>query len=103
MLKLKKLLFSTRNEKELKKFSNIKDWWDPNGSSAALHAYNIRRVEFLKKIIIHRKTPKNDYYFLEGLNVLDVGCGGGLLSESMAQVGGKVVGIDDSENSISVS
>lgn len=88
MIKIKKFLFSTRNEKELKKFANIKDWWDPNGSSKALHAYNKRRVEFIKKILLHRKTPKKDFYFLEDLNVLDVGCGGGLLSESMALVGG---------------
>ena len=52
---------------------------------------------------MYRKTPKNKYFFLENQNILDIGCGGGLLSESMAQFGGKVIGIDDSENSIQVS
>lgn len=79
-------MMNTENvdKKELEKFANLAHhWWDPNGELKTLHEINPLRLRY-----IMQKTP------LAGLHVLDVGCGGGILSESMAKEGAKVTGID---------
>ncbi len=69
---------------ELKRFGELAGtWWDPNGSSRALHDLNPVRLEYV------RQRAK-----LRGARVLDVGCGGGLFSEALAGDGAAVVGID---------
>jgi 2-polyprenyl-6-hydroxyphenyl methylase / 3-demethylubiquinone-9 3-methyltransferase len=69
---------------ELAKFSALaQSWWDPRGPSKPLHELNPVRMRYIEQII-----P------LSGARVLDVGCGGGILSESMARAGAKVLGID---------
>ena len=69
---------------EVKKFSDIaEDWWNKNGDFKPLHVINPLRTKFIKE----RTELKNK-------NVLDVGCGGGLLSESLFDFGAKVTGID---------
>lgn len=79
--------------KEIAKFSNLaSDWWDENGPLRTLHDMNALRLNY---ILNH--TP------LTGLNVLDVGCGGGLLSEGMSAHGAHVLGIDLDEKSIAVA
>ncbi|MCD6046162.1 MAG: 3-demethylubiquinone-9 3-methyltransferase [Gammaproteobacteria bacterium] len=78
---------------EIAKFSKLaNDWWDANGPLRTLHDMNALRLNY---ILTH--TP------LTTLNVLDVGCGGGLLSEGMALHGAKVLGIDLDEKSIAVA
>ena len=79
--------------KEIAKFSKLaNDWWDKNGPLRTLHDMNALRLSY---ILNH--TP------LTGLNVLDVGCGGGLLSEGMSSHGAHVLGIDLDEKSIAVA
>lgn len=95
--------FSTINKKEMENFDKINDWWDPNGSSKGLHSYNPVRLNFIKKHILSRKKTNSDYYFLDNLNILDIGSGGGLLSESMARFDGKVLGIDSNKNSMKIA
>jgi 2-polyprenyl-6-hydroxyphenyl methylase / 3-demethylubiquinone-9 3-methyltransferase len=69
---------------ELAKFSSLaQSWWDPHGPSKPLHDLNPLRLEY-----IERAVP------LSGKHILDVGCGGGILSESMARRGARVLGID---------
>jgi 2-polyprenyl-6-hydroxyphenyl methylase/3-demethylubiquinone-9 3-methyltransferase len=69
---------------EVAKFAALaQSWWDPNGPSKPLHALNPLRLQYVEKIA-----------GLSGKQVLDVGCGGGILSESMARAGAKVIGID---------
>uniref|UniRef100_A0A1B6K9N3 Ubiquinone biosynthesis O-methyltransferase, mitochondrial n=1 Tax=Graphocephala atropunctata TaxID=36148 RepID=A0A1B6K9N3_9HEMI len=85
-----------------------KDWWNPQGSMKALHAMNDLRIPFIKNGLVnsHRlkaNEVKNKVKFLEGIKILDIGCGGGILSEALARVGGSVTGIDPSEGLIAVA
>lgn len=84
----------------MKVFSQVHDWWNPNGSMRALHAYNSKRVRYIRKTV---PIPPNSAYPLLNMNILDVGCGGGLLSESMARLGGSVTGLDANANSILIA
>lgn len=76
-----KKAFSTVNEDEVRKFSNIKDWWDPHGSQKGLHAYNPLRVDFVKKNVYSYGSASNGFNFLSGKQILDVGSGPGIFAE----------------------
>ena len=95
---------STINKKEIDKFSKIaEDWWNPEGKFKPLHQFNPERIKYIKDSIIkHFKITNNDKPF-KNLNILDIGCGGGLLSEPMTRLGGNVTGIDASQSSIDVA
>ena len=92
---------STINKKEIDKFSKIaEDWWNPEGKFKPLHQFNPERIKYIKESIIkHFKITNNDKPF-KNLNFLDIGCGGGLLSEPISKLGGNVTGIDASEKNI---
>ena len=96
---------STINKEEIQKFSKLADeWWDVNGKFKPLHMFNPIRIEYItEKIKHHFKINSNKTNFLIGLEILDIGCGGGLISEPMARLGGKVTGIDASEKNIQVA
>ena len=96
---------STINKEEIQKFSKLADeWWDVNGKFKPLHMFNPIRIEYITdNIKKHFKIKKVESNFLEGLNILDIGCGGGLISEPMARLGGIVTGIDASEKNINVA
>ena len=90
----------TVNQDELLKFSKIaSQWWDENGPFKALHSMHPLRMQYIVDYI-NKVTPGVDF---KKLSVLDVGCGGGLLSESMARLGMKVFGIDASEESVNIA
>ena len=93
---------TTINKEEIQKFSRLADeWWDVNGKFKPLHMFNPIRIEYItEKIKNHYRIDKDKTNFLNGLNVLDIGCGGGLISEPMARLGAKVTGIDASEKNI---
>jgi len=95
---------NTINKKEIEKFSRIaEEWWDPEGKFKPLHKFNPIRLAYIKDHIIktfkiiEKKTP------LKKLKILDIGCGGGLLSEPMSRLGADVVGIDASEKNIKIA
>ncbi len=92
---------STINKKEIDKFSKIADdWWNPEGKFKPLHQFNPERIKYIRdNTIKHFKLTNNDKPF-KNLNILDIGCGGGLLSEPMSRLGGNVTGIDASEKNI---
>ena len=92
-------------KEEIQKFSRLADeWWDVNGKFKPLHMFNPIRIEYITdNIKKHFKIKKVESNFLEGLNILDIGCGGGLISEPMARLGGIVTGIDASEKNINVA
>jgi 2-polyprenyl-6-hydroxyphenyl methylase/3-demethylubiquinone-9 3-methyltransferase len=96
---------TTINKEEIQKFSRLADeWWDVNGKFKPLHMFNPIRIEYITdNIKKHFKIKKVESNFLEGLNILDIGCGGGLISEPMARLGGIVTGIDASEKNINVA
>ena len=81
------------DQNELDKFSQLAHrWWDPNSEFKPLHAINPLRLEWI-----------DQHAALAGKKVLDIGCGGGILSESMAQRGAEVTGIDLSEKALGVA
>ncbi len=89
------------NKKEIDKFSKIADeWWDPEGKFKPLHKFNPIRIKYIKENIIHNFNLKNKSKPLNGINILDIGCGGGLLSEPMSRMGANVTGIDASDKNI---
>ena len=96
---------TTINKEEIQKFSKLADeWWDVNGKFKPLHMFNPIRIEYItQEIKKYYKIKKDKTNFLEGLNILDIGCGGGLISEPMARLGGEVTGIDASKKNINVA
>ena len=95
---------NTINKKEIEKFSKIaEEWWNPNGKFKPLHKFNPIRIKYIKENIVNDFKIKKKEKPLEGLSILDIGCGGGLLSEPMARLGAKVVGIDASNKNIKIA
>ena len=96
---------STINKEEIQKFSKLADeWWDVNGKFKPLHMFNPIRIEYMKeKIIQHFKIKEEKENIFNGLNILDIGCGGGLISEPFTRLGGEVTGIDASDKNIKIA
>ena len=92
------------NKKEIDKFSKIADeWWDPEGKFKPLHKFNPTRIKYIKDNIINNFKLKNKSKPLSGIKILDIGCGGGLLSEPMSRMGANVTGIDASDKNIKIA
>ena len=80
------------------------DWWDVNGKFKPLHMFNPIRIEYItEKIKQEFNLINRNNNFLKDLKILDIGCGGGLISEPLARLGGEVTGIDASEKNIKVA
>ena len=96
---------TTINKEEIQKFSNLaEEWWDVNGKFKPLHMFNPVRIEYItQKIKDHFEINNEAKNYLKDLNILDIGCGGGLISEPLARLGGNVTGIDASEKNIKVA
>ena len=91
---------------EVERFSSLAEtWWDPRGPMAPLHKFNPVRLGFIREQVLQRfpdRDPKARRPF-EGLTLLDIGCGGGLLSEPMRRLGFTATGVDASERNIAVA
>jgi len=87
---------------DVARFSAIAaEWWDPHGKFAPLHVFNPCRLGFIREQALARfERDGNGRTPFEGLTLLDIGCGGGLLSEPMARLGFTVTAVDASENNI---
>ncbi len=95
---------NTINKEEIEKFSKIaEEWWNPNGKFKPLHKFNPIRISYIKDNIISTFDLKNQTKPLKKVKILDVGCGGGLLSEPMSRLGAEVTGIDASKKNIQVA
>jgi len=95
---------NTINKEEIEKFSRIaEEWWNPTGKFKPLHKFNPIRISYIKENIISTFKIKNSDKPLKNLKILDIGCGGGLLSEPMCRLGADVTGIDASEKNIQVA
>ena len=95
---------NTINKKEIEKFSKIAaEWWNPDGKFKPLHKFNPIRIKYIKDNIIKKFNLNSSNKPLKTINILDIGCGGGLLSEPMSRLGANVVGIDASKKNIEVA
>ena len=92
------------NKKEIEKFSKIaEEWWNPNGKFKPLHNFNPIRIKYIKDNIVKDFDIKSSDKPFKNIKILDIGCGGGLLSEPMCRLGASVVGIDASKKNIEVA
>ena len=95
---------NTINKKEIEKFSKIaEEWWNPEGKFKPLHKFNPIRISYIKENIIKTFKLENNKIPLKDIKILDIGCGGGLLSEPMCRLGAKVTGIDASDKNIKIA
>ena len=95
---------NTINKKEIEKFSRIaEEWWNPAGKFKPLHKFNPIRISYIKNNIVNTLKLKKGKKPLDKVKILDVGCGGGLLSEPMSRLGAEVVGIDASNQNINIA
>jgi len=92
------------NKKEIEKFSRIaEEWWNPNGKFKPLHNFNPIRIKYIKDNIVKDFNIKSLDKPFKNIKILDIGCGGGLLSEPMYRLGASVLGIDASKKNIEVA
>jgi 2-polyprenyl-6-hydroxyphenyl methylase/3-demethylubiquinone-9 3-methyltransferase len=93
---------STVDQAEVERFSALAaEWWDPRGKMAPLHKFNPIRIGYVRDQAAARfGRDRKRLDSMKSLHVLDIGCGGGLLSEPLARLGASVVGIDPSETNI---
>jgi 2-polyprenyl-6-hydroxyphenyl methylase/3-demethylubiquinone-9 3-methyltransferase len=88
---------------ELRRFERLgAQWWDPRGPMRPLHRMNPVRVEWIRRHV-ERHLPAADGAGLAGLRILDIGCGAGLLSESLAGLGAQVTGLDPAQGNIAIA
>ncbi|WP_010301278.1 bifunctional 2-polyprenyl-6-hydroxyphenol methylase/3-demethylubiquinol 3-O-methyltransferase UbiG [Candidatus Odyssella thessalonicensis] len=96
---------NTLDPEEIARFSKISSqWWDENGAFKPLHHLNPTRLDYITRQISYhyfKNTDKSPNF--QGLSVLDIGCGGGLVAEPLTRLGAKVTGIDASEKTIEVA
>lgn len=93
---------TTVDPEEISRFSAMAEtWWDPDGPMKPLHQLTPARMRYLKaQIVRHFDCDGQGAAPLEGLSILDIGCGGGLVAEPMARLGGKVTGVDAAGDNI---
>src|ERR1043165_6247420 len=93
---------SSVDDAEVAKFTALAaEWWDPNGKFRPLHRFNPVRLQFIPGLAIdHFGRDQRNLKPFTGLSLLDIGCGGGLLSEPMARLGFTVLGADPSEKNV---
>lgn len=96
---------STIDEDEVQRFSAMADeWWDPAGKFKPLHKFNPVRIAYVRqKLCEHFDRDPKSMTPLAGLDILDIGCGGGLLSEPMARMGANMVSVDPAQTNIEIA
>jgi 2-polyprenyl-6-hydroxyphenyl methylase/3-demethylubiquinone-9 3-methyltransferase len=93
---------ATLDDAEVRRFAALAaEWWDPNGKFRPLHKLGPARLAFIRQEIVrHFARPSGGLRPFDGLSVLDIGCGGGLVSEPVARLGAGVTGIDPAPENI---
>ena len=94
----------TLDKDEIIQFSKLADdWWNEEGSMSFLHAMSKVRTRYIKESIIHNLQVSKNKRPLEGVEILDIGCGGGIASEPLARMGAKLTSIDESKELIRIA
>lgn len=95
----------TGDKAELERFNALASmWWDPAGPMWPLHSMNQFRIRVILDVLAAQRVIRRDQDWpLTGLKVLDIGCGGGILSETLARLGAQVTGIDLAERNIRIA
>lgn len=95
----------TINHEEIHNFDSISSqWWDEEGPFKPLHQLNPTRIQFIREAILsHFSIPMERATPLDGVSILDLGCGGGLVCEPLARLGGHVTGVDAGEKTIAAA
>ena len=102
-------MVTTADQREIDNFAALSDqWWDPAGPMAPLHAFTPIRIDYILANIerfwpVAARAAASRAQPLTGLHILDIGCGGGLLAEPMARLGGSVTGTDVTEAAITAA
>ncbi|WP_075217237.1 bifunctional 2-polyprenyl-6-hydroxyphenol methylase/3-demethylubiquinol 3-O-methyltransferase UbiG [Mongoliimonas terrestris] len=96
---------TTVDPAEVERFSRMAaEWWDPKGKFKPLHKFNPVRLGYLKReVSAHFGRDARALDAFAGLRILDIGCGGGLVSEPLARLGATVVGVDPSATNVEVA
>ncbi|WIJ25678.1 bifunctional 2-polyprenyl-6-hydroxyphenol methylase/3-demethylubiquinol 3-O-methyltransferase UbiG [Devosia sp. RR2S18] len=96
---------TTINQAEVAKFTAMaEEWWNPNGKFKPIHKFNPVRLGYIREHLLrHFELDGTAMRPLEGITILDVGCGGGLLCEPLARLGASVTGIDAAERNIAIA
>jgi 2-polyprenyl-6-hydroxyphenyl methylase/3-demethylubiquinone-9 3-methyltransferase len=96
---------STVDAAEVERFDALAaTWWDPRGKMAPLHKFNPVRLQYIRdQAVKHFGRDAKRLDCLDGLRILDIGCGGGILSEPLARLGAHLVGADPAENNIAAA
>jgi 2-polyprenyl-6-hydroxyphenyl methylase / 3-demethylubiquinone-9 3-methyltransferase len=97
--------WSSVDSTEVERFSrHAADWWSPRGPMAALHKFNPVRLAYIRdQTAAHFSRDAKKLDCLKDLHMLDIGCGGGILSEPLARLGAQMVGADPSEENIAIA
>ncbi len=95
----------TLDDEEVARFERMAtEWWDPKGKFRPLHQIGPARLTFIRdQALAHFNRPAGGLRPLEGLSILDIGCGGGLVSEPLARMGATVTGLDPGEKNIRIA
>ena len=98
-------LHATLDQSEVDAFARIAaEWWDPAGKFRPLHQIGPARLQFIRSHLVrHFARPAVARRPLDGLTLLDIGCGGGLIAEPLARLGGCVTGLDPAERNVAVA
>jgi len=95
---------NTLDKDEIIQFSKLaNDWWDEEGSMSFLHSMSEIRTKFIKIELIEHFNIKDKNKLFKGLNILDLGCGGGIASEPLCRLGANLTGVDESKKLIEVA
>ncbi|MFD2647502.1 bifunctional 2-polyprenyl-6-hydroxyphenol methylase/3-demethylubiquinol 3-O-methyltransferase UbiG [Devosia albogilva] len=96
---------TTVNDAEISKFTAMaEEWWNPNGKFKPIHKFNPVRLGFIREHLLAQFGRDGSVMRpFEGLSIVDVGCGGGLLCEPLARLGATVTGIDAAERNIAIA